>query len=296
MKTTIKITLSFFFLLVFSQSIFAKLNIIAAENFYGDIAQMLGGEHVTVTSILHNPQQDPHLFSASPSLAKNIAHADIVIYNGKHYDDWMQRLLSVSGKKKLRHTIVVADLIKIDANKNPHIWYDPNTLWLYAQKLSDLLISLDPDHQADYLTQLSLLEKKQHALTAYIANLKPKLVGQPITATEPVFGYMADALGLSTEASSFQWSVEHDGSPSPSAMKEMLTVLQQNKVRAFIYNKQVSDPMIDNLIQIAKKNNIPVIAVTETQPENMDYYTWMRTQLEQLAAAFQQELSHAARA
>lgn len=281
-----KTLLSFFFLLIFSQPIFAKLNIIAAENFYGGIAQTLGGDHVTVTSILNNPQQDPHLFSASPSVAKNIAYADIVIYNGKHYEDWMPRLLSVSGKKKHRHVIVVADLVKMHTNENPHIWYDPDTMWLYAQKLNDTLIALDPDHKADYLTQLSLLEKKQQAFKTYIADIKPKLEGQPIAATEPVFGYMADALGLVTQVPSFQWSVEHDGSPSPSAMKEMLAAIQQHKIRALIYNKQVNDPMIENLIQAAKKNGIPVIAVTETQPEGVDYYTWMRAQLASLAAAF----------
>ncbi|MDF3054676.1 MAG: periplasmic solute binding family protein [Gammaproteobacteria bacterium] len=277
--------LFFTLLLIISQTTLAKINIVAAENFYGDIAQTLGGDYVTVTSILNNPQQDPHLFSTSPSVAKNVAHADIVIYNGKHYEDWMPRLLSVPGKKKHREIIVVADLTNTQANDNPHIWYDPNTMWLYAQKLTAILIALDPDHKADYLLQLSALEKKQQAFMAYLTKIKPRLKGQPVAATEPVFNYMADALGLSMQAKAFQWSVENDGTPSPSAMREMLAAIQQRKIRALIYNQQVSDPMMTNLIETAKQHDVPVIAVTETQPKGMDYYTWMRTQLEALVAA-----------
>jgi zinc/manganese transport system substrate-binding protein len=60
--------------------------IVAAENFYGDTAKTVGGDHVYVTSILSNPDEDPHLFEVNPSVARNLAAAKVVIYNGADYD------------------------------------------------------------------------------------------------------------------------------------------------------------------------------------------------------------------
>jgi zinc/manganese transport system substrate-binding protein len=60
----------------------APINIVAAENFYGDIAKQIGGPDVNVTSILSNPDQDPHLFEVSPSVGRAVSAARIVIYNG----------------------------------------------------------------------------------------------------------------------------------------------------------------------------------------------------------------------
>jgi len=64
----------------------APVQIVAAENFYGDIAAQIGGPRVAVHSILNNPQQDPHMFEASPSVARALTHAHLVIYNGAGYD------------------------------------------------------------------------------------------------------------------------------------------------------------------------------------------------------------------
>src|SRR5689334_3134021 len=81
-------------------SAFAKpIQIVAAENFYGQIAEQMGGEQVQVTSILSNPQQDPHLFSSSPATARAIVNADILIYNGIDYDPWIKNLIPPHPKK-----------------------------------------------------------------------------------------------------------------------------------------------------------------------------------------------------
>ena len=76
----------------------AKLNIVAAENFYGALAREIGGNSVNVTSILSNPNQDPHEFATDAATAMAVANADVVIYNGIGYDDWMDKLLGAQGK------------------------------------------------------------------------------------------------------------------------------------------------------------------------------------------------------
>src|ERR1700731_209239 len=114
------------------------VSIVAAENFYGDIAKQIGGPDGKVTSILSNPDQDPHLFEVSPSVGRDVSAARIVVYNGIDYDPWMEKLLRAA-RSADRKTIVVADLVGKKAGGNPHIWYDPATMSALAKKLSDTL-------------------------------------------------------------------------------------------------------------------------------------------------------------
>jgi zinc/manganese transport system substrate-binding protein len=123
------------------------INIVAAENFYGDIAKQIGGPKVAVTSILRSPDQDPHLFEVSPSVARDVSAAHVVIYNGVDYDPWMEKLLGTAGSAN-RKTIVVADLVGKKNGDNPHIWYDPVTVSALAKRLSPTLIAEDPAEEA----------------------------------------------------------------------------------------------------------------------------------------------------
>jgi zinc/manganese transport system substrate-binding protein len=270
---------------VYQLSAFAQLHIVAAENFYGDVAKELGGNQVQVISILQNPEQDPHLFTASPSIAKAIAGADIVVYNGADYDGWMAKLLSaVSAKQHI--VIVVADLMGIKAGENPHIWYMPTTMSRYAEALSKQLVRLDPAHTNDYTKRLTQFQLKQTALQDKIKQLKQKTDGLAVTATEPVFNWMAAALGFQIRHLDFQQSVENESSPSPAAMKKMLDDLNHHKIRILFYNMQVTSPLVNQVVEVAKKNQVPVVGVTETQPTEMDYHHWMNKELADVARVF----------
>src|SRR5271165_1881161 len=111
----------------FAQTEGRPVPVVAAENFYGDVAGQIGGPDVKVTSILSNPDQDPHLFEVSPSVARALSAARIVIYSGIDYDPWMAKLLAAA-RSADRRVIVVADLIGRKTGDNPHIWYDPATM------------------------------------------------------------------------------------------------------------------------------------------------------------------------
>ncbi len=130
-----------------------KIAIVAAENFYGDVAQQIGGDQVSVTSILSNPDQDPHLFETAPSVVREIAAAQVVIYNGADYDPWMERLLKVTPKPG-RVVIVAADLMHKKAGDNPHLWYDSATIPAVAKALATALGTADPAHADHYMTGL----------------------------------------------------------------------------------------------------------------------------------------------
>ncbi len=272
-------------LLLFSTSIFAQpIPIVAAENFYGDIVQKIGGPFVSVTSILQNPNQDPHLFSSNPSTAKMIAAADVVIYNGIDYDPWMINLLAPNALKT-RQIIIVASLVKKQQGDNPHIWYDPRTILTYADYLTRQLTQLDPTHQTYFEQQLANFKQHDDELTKKIIHLRQLYQGTPVIATEPVFNEMANRLGLKMYGLGFQLSVMNDTEPSATDTKNFEDLLNQHQVKVLIYNNQVSNPLTENMRALAEKAGIPQVGVTETQPEQQDYFSWMTTQLDALAAA-----------
>jgi zinc/manganese transport system substrate-binding protein len=260
------------------------LSIVAAENFYGDIARQIGGPSIVVTSILSNPDQDPHEFEANPSTARAFASAAVVIYNGADYDPWATKLLSASPSSP-RKTIEVAALMGKTPGDNPHIWYDPDTAAKLAGSLAETLGGLDPSHRAEYGGRLAAFERSLEPLAAQIAALRRKYRGTPVTATEPVFGYMAAALGLEMRNIGFQLAVMNDTEPSAAAIAAFENDLRSHAVKMLIYNRQTSDALTVQMRAIAKKSGVPVVGVTETEPAREDYQQWMRSQLEAIDRA-----------
>ncbi len=260
------------------------VKLVAAENFYGAIAHRIGGLQVTVTSILNNPEQDPHLFEASPAVARQIAEAQIVIVNGADYDPWMDKLLKASPRAD-RVVIDAASLTGHKPGDNPHLWYAPPTMPKVARALAAALAKADPDHAPDYTRRLNDTLTSLARIDTRVAAMRAKFKGMPVTATEPVFGYMAAALGLTMRNTRFQTAVMNDTEPSARDLAAFEDDLKQHKVRALIYNKQVSDKLTDRLIAIGKKAKVPVVPVTETMPNDVSFSAWMLGELDTLENA-----------
>lgn len=260
------------------------LSIVAAENFYGDVAQRIAGPQASVTSILSNPNQDPHLFEVSPSTARAVSKADIAIVNGAAYDPWMDTLLQASPNPK-RSVLTVASLTGHKVGDNPHLWYDPGTMPTVARVLTAELTLRDPanadtyrQRHNDYVSSLAPLGEK-------IALLRTLYSGTPVTATEPVFSYMAKALGLEMRNAGFQLAVMNDTEPSPSQVANFEKDLRSRTAKVLIYNSQVSDDTTTRLKRIAEESGVPVVGVTETMPAETTYVQWMVGQLDGLQAA-----------
>jgi len=262
----------------------APLTIVAAENFYGDLAKHVAGSHATVTSILSNPDQDPHLFEADPATAKALTNARIVIANGADYDPWMEKLLNAS-KAENRAEIVVAGLVGKKSGDNPHLWYDPANMKVTAEKLADALANADPAHKADYDRDAKAFVAGLKPLDAMMADMKARYAGQPVTASEPVFGYMAQALGLDMHNEKFQTAVMNGTEPSPADVAAFEDDLKGHKVRAMLYNSQADDAAVKRLVGIARASHVPVVGVSETEPAGKSYEVWMLEQLDALNQA-----------
>jgi zinc/manganese transport system substrate-binding protein len=262
----------------------AMISIVAAENFYGDVAQQLAGPDATVTSILSNPDQDPHLFEASPSVARNLSTAAIVVYNGADYDPWMAKLLAAS-RSANRKIIIVASLVHKKAGDNPHLWYDPATMPAYAKAVAAALVERDPSHRADYDQRLQAFLVSLQPLDAKIADLRGKFTGRPVTATEPVFGYMAMALGLKMRNERFQLAVMNNTEPRASDVAAFENDLRKHLVQLLLYNSQASDAAAHRMVRIAQEAKIPVVGVTETEPVGTTFQDWIMGELNAVALA-----------
>jgi zinc/manganese transport system substrate-binding protein len=257
------------------------INIVAAENFYGDVATQVGGANVAVTSILSNPDDDPHLFETSPSAAKALSGAKVVIVNGADYDPWMEKLLkanSAPGRKQ----ILAAALAGKKAGDNPHLWYNPATVAAVAKQLSADLTSVDPAHKVDYEKGSATFIQSLKPLEAKIAEMRKKYAGSAVTASEPVFGDMAELLGLKVRNEKFALAVMNNTEPSASEVAAFEDDLKSHKVKVMLYNAQASEPAVQRLLQIAREQRIPVVGVSETEPANSTYQQWMLSQLDTL--------------
>ena len=260
------------------------VKIVAAENFYGDVAAQIGGADVAVTSILASPDDDPHLFEASASTAKALAEAEIVIVNGVDYDPWMAKLLAAH-KAPARKEIDVSALAHKKPGDNPHLWYNPATVKAVGQALAADLAAVDPAHGANYQKAGAAFAVSLDPLSARIAEMRKKYSGQPVTASEPVFGYMADLIGLRVHNEKFALAVMNNTEPSASQVAAFEDDLKHHEVKAMLYNAQASEPSVQRLVQMARDEKIPVVGVSETEPAGVNYQQWMMLQLDALDQA-----------
>jgi zinc/manganese transport system substrate-binding protein len=249
-----------------------------------DPVKVVAAEKIAATSILTNPDQDPHLFEASAETAKALADARIVIVNGVDYDPWMEKLLKAN-KAPGRKEIVVAQLVGHKAGDNPHLWYDPAYVKAAAKALVADLDAVDPAHKADYDKGEAQFLESLKPLDAKIADMRKKYSGQPVTASEPVFGYQAGLIGLKVHNEKFALAVMNNAEPTPSEVAGFENDLKGHKVKAMLYNAQASEPAVQRLVQMAKDNQIPVVGVSETEPPDSTYQKWMLGQLDALDAA-----------
>jgi zinc/manganese transport system substrate-binding protein len=262
----------------------APVAVVAAERVYGDLVERIGGDEVAVVSVLASPDQDPHAFEASASTAARIAQARLVVYNGAGYDAWIARLLEGAPSSK-RAVIDVARLAGHAAGDNPHVWYDVDAVEALARALADRLSHLDPAHGAGYAERLSRFEAALRPLRDRIAALRARYAGTPIAATEPVFGYMSDALGLTTHNARFQLAIMNGTEPSARDMAAFERDLRTRAVKALIVNRQTTTALTRRMRALATDSGVPVVEVTETQPPGLDYTQWMLSQLDDLERA-----------
>jgi zinc/manganese transport system substrate-binding protein len=264
----------------------AALEVVAAENFYGDIASQIGGAAVHVTSILSDPEADPHLFAPGTENGAAVAHAAVVVMSGLGYDSFMDRLIQASPNPK-RTVVVVADQIGIaGADANPHVWYDVPKMPAIATGIAVALERALPDKRADFEKNLRTFVDSLAPLNGIVAAIRAKAAGAAVATTEPVPGYLLDAAGLVVKTPpAFAKAIEEGRDPSPQAVSAMRALFDERRVRVLLYNTQATSPITEDLKRLANANHVPVVGVTETLPKGKTFQTWMAAQAQALLAA-----------
>ncbi len=259
--------------------------VVAAENFYGSIAQQVGGEKVIVVSILSDPNVDPHEYESNFADAKAIAGADLVIENGGGYDDWMDRLLAASPRAS-RIVLKAFDLAVKQLPDNEHVWYDLDNAQAVAGAIARSLAKIDPADAALFAGKEEAFRRSLDPVRERMAQIASRHAGAPVGLTETIFLYQAGPLGLNVITPfEFQKAIAEGNDPPARAVVETQQQIRQKTVKVLIYNEQTVSPITTGVQRDADAAGIPTVGVTETMPQGSTYQAWMLKQLDALAAA-----------
>jgi zinc/manganese transport system substrate-binding protein len=269
----------------------AKIAVVAAENFWGSIAAQVGGEHVTVHSIVTSPDADPHDYEPTPADGRALATAQYVIENGVGYDPWVAKLVDAN-PAPARSVLNVGDLVGVKEGGNPHRWYSPDDVHRVIEQIAADYQRIDPA-DAGYFDQQKQTYETQ-GLARYhqlIADIKSKYGGTPIGASESIVTPLAAGLGLTVETPESFLDAVSEGTDPTAADK--ITVDQQIKtkqIKIFVFNSQNATPDVTALVTAAKAHGIPVATITETLvPATASFQDWQVAELQGIEHALSQE-------
>jgi len=263
------------------------INAIGAENEYANVLSQIGGRYVRVSSILNNPNTDPHTFESSPSVASEVSAAQLIVQNGVGYDTFMNKIESASPDAG-RKVIIAQNVLGLpDSTPNPHLWYDPKTMPAVAKVMAADLSALRPAYKAYFQARLQAFDQSLTPWLNAIAAFKAKYPGTPVATTEPVSDYMLQAAGTrNLTPFSFQADIMNGVDPSPQDISLQNGFFTQHKVKVFVYNQQVVDSLTTSFRQTALKAGVPVVGVYETMPTpGYTYQSWMVAEVNALRKA-----------
>jgi zinc/manganese transport system substrate-binding protein len=267
-----------------------KINVVAAENFWGSIASQLGGDHVTVTSIITNPDTDPHDYDATPADGRTMAAAQFAIVNGIGYDPWAPKLLD-SNANPNRTVLNVGQLVGIPDGGNPHRWYSPSNVHQVIEQIAADYAKIDPADASYFQQRKQTFENS--ALAQYnqlIATIKAKYAGTPIGASESIVSPLAQGLGLNLiTPETFLDAISEGSDPTAADKATIDNQIATKQIKVYVYNSQNSTPDIQAQVNEAKAEGIPVTTVTETlAPANISFQDWQVKELQGIEAALAQ--------
>lgn len=261
----------------------AAIKVVAAENFWGSIASQLGGDKVSVTSIITSPDADPHGYEPRSQDGRAVASAGYVIFNGVGYDPWAPKLVAATGRAG-QTVLDIGKLVGVPDGGNPHRWYSPPDVHKVIEQISADYKRLDPGDAAYFDQQKADFEST--GLKGYndlVAEIRQKYSGTPVGASESIFAPLADALGLKLlTPDSFLNAISEGTDPTAQDKATIDGQIRSKAIKIYVYNSQNSTPDVKAQVDLAKKQGIPVTSVTETPPSKSSFQDWQAGQLSDL--------------
>jgi len=267
-----------------------RVRVVAAEDFWGSIARQLGGEHAEVTSLIADPNTDPHAYEAKPSDGAAVARAQVTIANGIGYDGWMGKLVAANPSSS-RKVVTVGDVVGVREGGNPHQWYSPRSVNSVIDAITTALKQVDPADAGYFDAQQQAY--RAGGLKRYDdlrARIKAQFSGVAVGASESIVAPLAEDLGLKLlTPESFLDAVSEGNDPTARDKAMVDSQITSRQIKVFVYNSQNSTPDVDALVAKAKKAGMPVTTLTETLvPAGAAFQDWQADQLQKLADALGQ--------
>lgn len=256
------------------------IQVVAAENFWGSLVGQLCGVHCNVTSIVTDPNADPHEYEASAVDARMVSDSRFVIINGVGYDDWALKLVSASNNSN-RTVLNVAEFLGMPNGSNPHLWYGPNYVNATVKQMYLDLVRIDPNNASYYAEQYANMTASLKNVDSRIGEIKKQFAGTKVASTEDIFVYLANATGLDLiSPPDFMAAVAEGNDPPVQSVTEFQNQLESGNVSVLVYNEQTVTPLTQQMKQTAIEHNVSVVGVTETiQPPDVSYQVWMTSEL-----------------
>ena len=263
--------------------------VVASTNVWGDIVSRIGGDHVSVTSLIDNPDRDPHEYEADAQNQLALSKAGIVVVNGGGYDDFVDTMLEASDNADatvLNAVDISGKTAPADGELNEHVWYDFPTVKLVAEQVQEALTEADADNAADYEANAAAFTADIDGLIDRESTLEEQVGGTGVAITEPVPLYIVEAMGLENRTpDEFSEAIEEDTDVPPAVLADTLALFTGGEVDALIYNEQTTGPQTEQVLDAAEAAGVAVIPVTETLPDGDDYVAWMTDNLDAVASA-----------
>ena len=259
-----------------------QVDIITSTNIYANIAKNIVGKHGKVEAVINNGDTDPHDFEPTTGSAKKIANANIVIANGLGYDSWMTNLANAND---IHVTKVGEQLMGLKQGDNPHIWYNLDMPQKYVAYLVKKASQIDPKHAPYFKNNAKMYLNKINT----IKKLTDKIDGQkakPVYVSEPVFDYALERCHFKIGNHAFEEAVENETDPNAKVVHKMQMDIKQRKIAFFVNNIQASSSTVNNMVNLAKRSDVPVLDVRETMPNGVSYYHWMKSNYQKLFQIF----------
>jgi len=237
------------------------LSVVATFSILGDFARNVGGDRVSVTMLV-GPNSDTHVYTPTPSDAKEITDAKLVIVNGLGLEGWLPRLIKSSGSKAA--TVVATRGIatrKIEnghdhgpGDADPHAWQSVLNAKTYVANIRDALTAVDPAgadayraNAAAYLARLDALDRE---IREAVAKIPPER--RSVISTHDAFGYFAAAYGIKFIAPQ---GVSTESEPSARDIAAIITQIKRQKIPA-VFLENVSGPRLMRRIAAETGANI----------------------------------------
>lgn len=260
------------------------VDVVASTDVWGSVASAVAGQHASVKSIESGVSADPHSFEATPADVAEISDASLLVYNGGGYDHWVDDVLA--GEPEI-DAVDAYSLRGTEGQANEHVFYNLGIAKAVAEEVANRLAQIDTAHADEYRSNATAFGRQADEIAASERAIGTTHPGGSVVATEPVAYYLLRNAGITDRTPpGFASAVEEGDDPSPADVAAMLDLIDSHQVSVLLFNPQTETAATTQIQEAARRASLPVVTVSETLPQGVDYLTWQRDTVDDLARQF----------